>query len=746
MIAWRQFVGRETLVAAIVVGLIVVGGGRLIGFGSEARAREARATAAAVAARQRISIERSLAALADRARQHASNPLGPVSPADRALIASANGRIVEGDATQAAFAEEILTLARRANQRTPPAPQPGIVGPVRADGRWRVVALAPLGEAAMGAAAPAAAWVIMYRDLGQLLAESRLGELATAGYDFELTAWDPATARWHAFFGPAGATLDDAVDTVVRLPADDTAGAQPAGWTLRLRPKAGWSPANRLVADVVLLIVVAWLSAMAAYDYARSVGRLRGALGRARLHQQSLQRRLVGEIASREELQRSLEHSRYHDQFTGLPNRRYLMDQLERGLRTARTRQRYAIGIILVSIDRFRLVTDTLGQNAGDELMVQVARRLETTPAATERVISRWGRDQFAVLLFDVNSIDTAMSVARLMQSALQETFELRRFRLRAAARMGVTCVHSGLHRAEDVLREADIALSVAVDQGGSPIVPFVAGMRHDAAHLVHLEADLHAALERREFRLLFQPIVELRTRRMVGAEALLRWQHPLQGPLRPAAFLATAEEAGLTVPITRWLLTQACSTVAEWRQRLPRATDFFISANLSPDALRDPGFADGVSDLLTQAQVPAECLRLELREDALINGLGGAHDMLDSLKRKGIGLMLDDFGTGFSSLAYLQHCPFDYVKIDRSLVSDVNPSGPHGSVVSAMVQFATTLGLKTIAEAVESENAASRLQRIGCEFGQGYLFGEPVPAEQVLTRIYGQVSSAGTA
>jgi EAL domain-containing protein (putative c-di-GMP-specific phosphodiesterase class I) len=303
-------------------------------------------------------------------------------------------------------------------------------------------------------------------------------------------------------------------------------------------------------------------------------------------------------------------------------------------------------------------------------------------------------------------------------------------------ATVGLTCAESGQQRAEDVVREADIALSVAKRHETVKIVAYTPNMAGQAANLVSLEADLHVALEKHELRLLFQPVVDLRTYRMVGAEALLRWRHPVESVLPPDKFLRIAEEGGLMVPITRWIILRVVKLAGEWLRRLPANQKFFISINLSPSALRDPGLADYIAALLRETQLPPSLLKFELTEAALISNVGAARETLDRLHGMGVQLMLDDFGTGYSSLSYLQLFPFDFVKIDRPFVNSTGSDQANTGMMAALVQMAGSLNLTAIAEIIETEAAAKALQAMGCDYGQGYYFSEPIEAEAALQRL----------
>jgi EAL domain-containing protein (putative c-di-GMP-specific phosphodiesterase class I) len=299
-----------------------------------------------------------------------------------------------------------------------------------------------------------------------------------------------------------------------------------------------------------------------------------------------------------------------------------------------------------------------------------------------------------------------------------------------------VTTAESGQQRAEDVVREADIALSVAKRRATEKIVAYSPSMAGQTADLVSLEADLHVALEKRELRLLFQPIVNLRTYRMLGAEALLRWRHPVESTLAPDKFLRIAEDAGLMVPITRWVILRTCKVIAQWRRRLAPEERFFISVNLAPSALRDPGLTDFIATLLKETQTPAWALKFELTEAALISNVGAARETLERLHAMGIQLMLDDFGTGYSSLSHLQLFPFDFVKIERPFVNRTTGDQANTGMMAALVQMAGSLRLTPVAELIETEAAAHALQAMGCDFGQGFYFSEPLEAELALQRL----------
>ena len=575
-----------------------------------------------------------------------------------------------------------------------------------------------------------------FADLDDLVADSHPASLANDGYDFEIAQVEPRSARSRTFISSSTGPLEDAVITRIRLPPGYGPAVPGSYLQIAVRPRAGWFPATDLASDIGLLAFLAWLLAFGTHDLSHALQRSRWALATSRHRLHVVNKQLSSEMQQRLQLQETFDHARFHDAFTGLPNRRYFMDQLDRALRDVRTKRRQRLAVILVDIARFKVINDMLGHTAGDELMVQAARRFEKSMAALECVLARWGGDQFAVLILDLASTAAAVSTSAALLEQLRPPFELRRHRLSVTAAIGVTSADSGQQRAEDVVREADIALSVAKRRTTEKVVAYSASMAGQTADLVSLEADLHVALEKHELRLLFQPIVDLRNYSMIGAEALLRWRHPVESMLAPDRFLRIAEDAGLMVPITRWVILRACKVVAQWRRRLLPEQRFFISVNLAPSALRDPGLCDYIVALMRETQIPPWALKFELTEAALLSNVGAARETLERLHALGVQLMLDDFGTGYSSLSHLQLFPFDFVKIERPFVNRTQGDQVNTGMMSALVQMASSLRLTPIAELIETEAAAHALREMGCDYGQGYYFSEPLEEALALQRL----------
>jgi diguanylate cyclase (GGDEF)-like protein len=749
----------DWLPTVLVLVVVLLAGGRLIMLGLERNATEARTTARNALNRDRNAIESQLSGLASLATKEAARAtrtietgsaasLASIPPARNTLWFDAEGAVAHAGSVDPALASSIASEWAAEDNSTGSEMRSGFMNPMRHGSQWIVATRAPIQGRGEDGAYQRIGWAVAFADLQQILVNAKLGRLAEAGYAFALSQPNVSGVGSRVFVSSSTAPLQDPARIAVRRPAIAGEAAGARYLELAVRPREGWYPPSKLAANIGLLALVAWLLAFGTHDLVHRSQRLQEALTDSKRRLRSVSDRLLAEVEERQNLQKSFDHARYHDTFTGLPNRRFFMDQLDRALREVRARKRQSLAVVLIDIDRFKLINETLGHTAGDDLMVQAARRFEKAAANLECVLARWGGDQFALLLFDVPTTEAALSVASAMQEQLRQPFELRRHHLSVMARMGLTCTDAGPQRAEDLLREADIALSVAKSRGGSSAIGYAPAMGGDAASLVSLEADLHLALERNELRLLFQPIVDLRTRQVVGAEALLRWQHPVEGLLRPDKFLAIAEEAGLMVPITRWVIGRSCKLAGEWRLRLPPEMKFYVSINLSAAALRDASLSDYVSTALAKAHAAPASLKFEVTEGGLMRNVGAAREALHRLHDMGVELMLDDFGTGYSSLNHLQLFPFDYVKIDRPFVNRVGSEGDlaESGIMAAMVQIASSLGLKAVAEVIETPAAAQALQEMGCDYGQGYYFGEPVEAEEALQRLRGREWSAPNA
>ncbi len=729
----------KSLPTVVMLLVVLTTGARLIFLSVEHHKGVARQQAATVVSADARRVEVALQGVfehAVRAAQSAGETGGDASrQADgHTFYMSADDRPLPTRPAQAAVARGIADEWRSAETGRA-APAAAVLGPMRLGSQWLVAVRVPMVPR-NGEAPEDRRYAVAYTDLDAVTAQAQLSRLANAGYDFEISQIEPRSAFPRTFVSSSSEALADTVSAQISLPASPAV----AGSYLRLavRPRAGWFPSTLLESEIAVLVMLAWLLAFGTHDLTHALDRARAALAGARRRLHASRQQLAEEIQKRLDLQQTFEHARYHDMFTGLPNRRHFMDELDRALRDVRRRRLRRLAVIIVDISRLTLINHMLGHTAGDDLMVQVARRLEEITSPLDASLARWSGDQFAVLLPDVESGDAALDVANRFQAELRAPFHLRRYQLNVAATLGVTCVESGQERADDIVREADIALSVAKARETTKAVLYAPHMSDRAGSLVSLDADLHVALQREQFRLVFQPIVDLSTRKMVGAEALLRWRHPVEGLLAPSRFLRNAEEAGLMVPITRWIVHAVTDLAVDWRRKLPATQKFYISVNLSPSVVRDPGFGDHVAAALKQRTLPPSFLKFELTEMALDN-VAGAREGLDRLHDMGIQLVLDDFGTGYSSLSNLQLFPFDMVKIDCPFVDRRGVFQSNMSMVAAMIQLAGSLDLNTVAEIIDSEAAAAALKAMGCRSGQGFYFSPPLEASEAFEKLRSQ-------
>jgi diguanylate cyclase (GGDEF)-like protein len=736
--AWRKYTSGWIAVA-VCAGVVLLGGTQLMVLSLHQTAAQMRTAAQRLADRDAVTLQAQLQALSALAEQRAAAAAAADAASSQEgrseFWLGSDGKLL-GSPNDYRTASDIATAWSEAASDS----SAYMLGPLREGSHWLVALRAPLRLPRGNGGSVPIGWSVVYRDLSELLVAAQLDRVTRAGYDFQLSRIDTA-GRTVIFTGSAAAPLADPVASPIALPGNSVDGAPRATWSLAMRPRTGWFPASALAVDVSLLILVTWLVALGVRDGARHFLQLRSALAVSRRRLQDAHRRLAQEIERRDQLQKSFDYAHFHDSFTGLPNRQFFLGKLDRALRELRGRPERSLAVLLIAIDRFKVVTDTLGHTAGDELMLQITREFGQVLAAQEHALARWSEEELALLLPDAADAAAAPDAARALQLALQAPIELRRHRVMVAASIGASFIDSGLRRTEEVMREADIALSTARSRGGgASFALYGASMQANLVELVSVEADLQLALERNEFRLLFQPIVDLRSRRVVGVEALLRWLHPVHGLLTPAHFLGLAEEAGLIVPITHWIIARSCELSRQWRLRLPPGRAFYISINLSPAALLDPDLGAHVDHALNLTGTPAAALKFELTESGLISNAGAARDALDRLHAMGIELMLDDFGTGYSSLSHLQLFPFDYIKIDGPFDASPGLAQGHSTLVRAIAQIAATLGLKTIAEVVETSDAVATLERIGCGYAQGNVFCAPVDAEQAIQRLCEQV------
>jgi diguanylate cyclase (GGDEF)-like protein/PAS domain S-box-containing protein len=441
--------------------------------------------------------------------------------------------------------------------------------------------------------------------------------------------------------------------------------------------------------------------------------------------------RLVGthaDITGRKEAESRLLHQAIHDALTGLPNRMAFMERLERSLERTRRARDYSFAVLFVDIDRFKLVNESLGHVIGDQLLVALSKRL-TAALRPGDMVAHLGGDEFAVLVDRIHADLASTQVARRIQKDLAQPFDLGAREVFVSASIGIALSTAGYLRPEDMLHDADSAMHRAKARGSGRFEMFDREMHARSLARLQLETDLRRALERREFRLHYQPIVALPTGRISGFEALLRWQHPERGLLPPADFLSVAEETGLIVPIGSWVLHEACGQARAWQNRFgPDALT--MSANLASTNFAQSDVIQAVEQALLQTGFPGRHLKLELTESAIMKDLEAVVRVLLALKKMEIGLHIDDFGTGYSSLSYLHSLPTDTLKVDRSFVGGMEERLGDVVIVRSIVELAHNLDRQVVAEGVETAVQLDQLRALDCEFGQGFFFSRPLEKE----------------
>jgi diguanylate cyclase (GGDEF)-like protein/PAS domain S-box-containing protein len=441
------------------------------------------------------------------------------------------------------------------------------------------------------------------------------------------------------------------------------------------------------------------------------------------------------------------------DALTGLPNRLLFVDLVERAIRRTERRAEYAFAILALSLDRFRIVHDSLGPLAADRLLVAVARRLQSSLRSTDVVtrdepgftLARLGGDEFMVLIDDIADASDAALVADRLRQSLEYPFDVDGHQVFASARIGIAASSSGYSRADDILRDAAIALTRAT-VSSAPYEIFDPAMRQRAITRLQFETDLRNAIDDHAFEMHYQPIISLRSGRIAGFEALLRWRHPSRGLVPPADFISVAEDTGMIVDIGRLTLAESCRQMAAWLADFGAAAPQVMCANVSTKQLAYAGLMTDIAATLRTTGLLATNLKLEITESAFINDVPAAQSTLKHARMMGIGWSLDDFGTGFSSLSFLHRLQVNTVKVDRSFVSEIGAGSSGSEMVRAIVGLAHTLGMDVVAEGVETAEQAFALQALGCEYAQGFYFSKAVDTTTAARLIESQPWQTSTA
>ena len=443
-------------------------------------------------------------------------------------------------------------------------------------------------------------------------------------------------------------------------------------------------------------------------------------------------RAAVSAVAEQKALRKSEELFRYqalHDPLTNLPNRALFMDRLQHALQRV-SRKNGTLAVLFVDLDNFKVVNDSLGHKEGDRLLISVGRRLQECLRSGD-TLARLGGDEFTVLLEEGAGTEEAAGVAERLAERLQAPFELQGQEVFVKASVGIVAsTHDDRADPDDLLRRADAAMYEAKRRGKAGYTVFHPDMSSRVTERLRLEAEMNRAIERDEFRVHYQPLIELDTGRISEVEALVRWEHPKRGLLPPGEFLPLAEETGLILPIGRIVLREACRQVREWQEYYPSEPPLMLDANLSTRQFRQPDLVGEISGILEETGLEARSLRLEITESIAVDDVESAIVTLQELKEMGVALAIDDFGTGYSSLSYIKRFPIDVLKIARPFVDGLGRDDGDTALVRATIAFAKAFDLDVTGEGIETAEQLDRLRELGCDTGQGYYFAKPLPSD----------------
>ncbi len=451
------------------------------------------------------------------------------------------------------------------------------------------------------------------------------------------------------------------------------------------------------------------------------------------------------DVTERKRAEEQLEHNSFHDALTGLPNRRLFLDRLQHLFDRAQRSPERQYAVLFVDLDLFKVFNDTMGAAVGDQVLVEIGRRLgtclrnddtvsrpqdELPIMTTETVLSRMGGDEFTILLEEVTDPSHAMRAAKRILAAVAEPFLVEGHEVHTSASVGIALSTPTHERAETVLQDADVAMRRAKAMGGGRCELFDEAMHTRAVNRLKLESELREAIAHRQFRVYYQPIIDLQSRQITGMEALLRWQHPEHGLISPYKFLAAAEDAGLLISAGQWLILEVCKQLSRWSIDIPTMEPVNMNVNASARQLADARFVTQVEAALRQTGVNPSRLHLEITENVAAADPKLTATVLSHLKHLRVGVILDDFGTGNSSLSALRQFPLDALKIDRSLISGMLTDRATCDTVELIILLAQKLKLKVIAEGIETTRQLDHLHGLGCDLGQGFLFSHPVDAK----------------
>lgn len=453
---------------------------------------------------------------------------------------------------------------------------------------------------------------------------------------------------------------------------------------------------------------------------------------------------LCRNISQHKAVEERLLHDAFHDRLTGLPNRNYLLRQLEAAIQRCSQSQDYEFAVLFLDLDRFKVINDSLGPVAGDQLLTLVAQRLKRCLRDDDTIV-RLGGDEFAILLTQTKQQDYSQQIAERVHQELVHPFCVDGHEVFANGSIGIANGSSAYQKPEEILRDADIAMHRAKQEGKAGSQTFDKAMHVNAVKLLHLENDIRRAVDREEFHVHYQPIISLHNKEIAGFEALLRWDHPQRGMVGPGEFIPVVEETGLIGTLGIWALRESCYQMRLWQLQFPQAKDWVISVNISGRQLLKPRFLDSVERTLVETGINPKNLKLEITESVLLSNRHQVTDVLRHLQNLGIQLAMDDFGTGYSSMSYLLDFPFNTLKIDRSFITSMEHSSKKLGVVRSIIAMSANLELTVIAEGIETPSQLAQLKVLKCGYGQGFLFSKALPPQEAETFINSEmVATAG--
>lgn len=427
-------------------------------------------------------------------------------------------------------------------------------------------------------------------------------------------------------------------------------------------------------------------------------------------------------------MEEQLRHRAFYDGLTGLANRALFVNRLEQAVIRLERNASSQCAVLFLDLDRFKVINDSLGHAIGDQLLSALAGRLESCLRRCD-TLARLGGDEFSILLEEIDSLDDALMVCDRIHTSLKTPFKLESYEVFANISIGVVCSSAGYEQSSDLLRNADTALYRAKAQGGACHTVFDQTMHQRAVALWQMATQAQFAIEREELRLQYQPVIDIQNNRVVGVEALLRWHHPQHGSISPGEFIPVMEETGVITMIGEWVLKEACTQICQWKAQLPNHP-IHINVNLSARQLAQKNLAQQVKTILTETGLSSQNLRLEITETAIMHNSVEAINVLKELRALGVGLCIDDFGIGYSSLSRLQQLPIDILKIDRSFVQNIGAKGENTEIVRTIIDLAESLNMGIIAEGVETKAQLEGLRELGCNHIQGFYFAKPMTPE----------------